>query len=254
MIQSWSLADVRRLYAALVTEKKPIAEVAGELRCDPDVLNTAVRALMILPRRAAPALKVIEEIWRRSVERPHFSAGEIEALKSEWVKPDASAHGVAVRLRRRLDLVRRRARALGLGRAGCSAPPPESGGRPDISESVRRAAEAVARPGACLSIAEAANSLSVPCADVRDALRAIDPDHDALSPQPTRWLGLGEDGPKLSWPELTERRLAPLRDRARRLARAGLTCPHALARELDPLREHRLTPQQAAALAEGWDA
>jgi transposase-like protein len=245
MNESWSLADLRRVYAALITDKQAVAEAAKALGFSANTLDASARALLILPRDLAPPRSVVEEIWRRSVERPHLTTGELEALKTEWVKPGATVRDVALKLRRRPDLVRRRARSMGLGEVGSGIDYSE----PTISPDARRAAEAIVRPHSCLDIAEAANLYSASKAAVREALRELDPDHEALERHSVQWLRLGEGGPKISQPELVARRLAPLKARARRLVGAGVTCPHALARELDPLREHRLTPDQALALA-----
>jgi hypothetical protein len=250
MNEGWSLSEIRALYQSIVRDDVSPEALSERFGRSARAVGSMARELYLVPRDDAPSLEVVEDIWRRSVERPRMSAAEIDRLKALWVGEAATLRSVGLALRRRLDLVRKKARALGLGLPG-----QEARARAEQAEvegealgRAETAARLVLDPRSTLGLKEAAARCEVPIAAARAALKALDPDHRELLPSGISWVCDDETGPRLSEVEIVARRQTVLADRARKLVAGGVSCPRALARELDPLRVHRLSPIEAAQL------
>jgi hypothetical protein len=159
-------------------------------------------------------------------------------LRACWAKPGATLRSVGLALKWKRELLVKRALTLRLGPVGDPLP----------DTPAARAALDVCHPRETRKLESVARMHNAPVAQVLALVKRIAPKHDAIRHYDQNRRA-EVSGPPIPDSAIHAKRLEVLRDRARKLADAGVRCPHSLARELDPLGENRLTPAQAATLA-----
>ena len=237
----WTEEMVRRLYHLRVSERASSAETARILGVSRPMVEAFCSNHFITPVTAPAPLMDVLEIHRHSRGQggaPRMAAEDEARLRSLWSAPGACLRSVGLALHWRRELLIRRALNLRLGPVGDPLP----------DTPAARAALDLCHPRECRRLDTIAREYKAPAGDVLAMVKRIAPKHDAIMKY-DQSRRAEASGPPIPDGAIHARRLEVLRDRAVKLAGAGVRCPHSLARELDPLGENRLTPAQAATLA-----
>lgn len=235
---NWTEDAVRRLYQ-MRAQGATVLEAAGVLGCNRATLELFCSNHYMTPASDAAPLPLVLEIYRNAQGgTARMTDAEETRLRALWAEPGATLRTVGLALKWRRELLVKRAAVLRLGPCGETLP----------DTPVTRAVLDLCHPCERFKPDTVAKRHGAPTAQVLALLKRVAPRHDALR-QSTRRPSDDPKGPPIPDREIHARRMAVLRDRARQIAGGGVSCAHALARELDPLGEHRLTPAQAMALA-----
>lgn len=234
----WTEERVRRLYA-MRAAGTPTQEIASALRCNRATIELFCTNHFLSPVSEAAPLAEVLEIFRQSRGgTPRMTDAEEARLRALWIEPGATLRSVGLALKWKRDRLLHRALSLRLGPVGDLLP----------DTPAARAALDLCHPRETRKLDTVCRAHKAAAAEVLGMVKRIAPKHDAIMKY-DQTRRAEASGPPLPDKAIHAKRLEVLRDRALKLAGAGVTCAHSLARELDPLGEHRLTPAQAATLA-----
>ncbi|EAP89152.1 hypothetical protein OA2633_00125 [Oceanicaulis sp. HTCC2633] len=237
----WSEEKVRRLYHLRVSEGASANEIARLFGGTRAACEMFCSNHFITPVGAAAPLSAVLEIFRRGQGKggtARMTNAEETQLRMLWAEPGATLRSVGLALLWRRELLIKRALSLRLGPVGDPLP----------DTPAARAALDVCHPRETRKLDTICRLHETSAAEVLAMVKRIAPKHDAIMKY-DQTRRAEASGPPIPDGAIHARRLEVLRDRALRLVGGGVRCPHSLARELDPLGEHRLSPAQAATLA-----